>query len=111
MFKKITQWIEKVFGPNHLGKAEDIVQLINDKESDFEDFSLEDLKEKSKELKQKVKKGADLDDVLVDAFALVRETAKQTLGQRHYDVQLVGGIVLHWGHIAEMLTGEGKTLA
>lgn len=78
----------------------------------MEKLSLEDLRKKSDKLKKMVREdGADLDDILVDAFALVRETSKRTLGQRHYDVQLIGGMVLHEGKIAEMLTGEGKTLA
>ncbi len=103
--------IEKIFGPNHLKKAEKIVEEINEKEPDFENLSLQDIKDESHKLKKKVNEGTSLDDILVDAFALVRETAKRTLDQRHYDVQLMGGIVLHQGDIAEMLTGEGKTLA
>ena len=62
------------------------------------------------ELRTRVGNGESLDDVLPEGFALVREAAKRTIGQRHYDVQLIGGIVLHEGKIAEMKTGEGKTL-
>ncbi len=80
------------------------------KEKELKNLKDEDLKRLSLELKERVKKGESLDNLLVPAFALVRETAKRTLGQRHYDVQLLGGIVLHQGKIAEMATGEGKTL-
>ncbi|MBU1563480.1 preprotein translocase subunit SecA [Patescibacteria group bacterium] len=92
-----------------LKKIEPLVDEINKLESKFESFSDEQLKEKSEELKKKVHK--NLDDILPEAFALVREAAKRTLNQRHFDSQLVGGIVLHQGKIAEMKTGEGKTLA
>ena len=85
-----------------------LVDEINKLESGFKDFSDEQLKEKSEELK---KKADNLDAILPEAFALVREASKRTLGQRHYDVQLIGGVVLHRGEIAEMKTGEGKTLA
>ncbi|PIR02450.1 MAG: preprotein translocase subunit SecA [Candidatus Nealsonbacteria bacterium CG11_big_fil_rev_8_21_14_0_20_35_11] len=69
------------------------------------------LKEKTAELKERLKRGETLDNILPEAFALVREAAKRTLGQRHFDCQLIGGIVLHQGKIAQMVTGEGKTLA
>ncbi len=69
------------------------------------------MKEKTVEFKERLNRGEDLDDLLPEAFALVREAAKRTLNQRHFDVQLIGGIVLHQGRIAEMKTGEGKTLA
>ncbi|MBU1291894.1 preprotein translocase subunit SecA, partial [Patescibacteria group bacterium] len=92
-----------------LKKIEPLVDEINKLESKFESFSDEQLKEKSEELKKKAHK--NLDDILPEAFALVREAAKRTLNQRHFDSQLVGGIVLHQGKIAEMKTGEGKTLA
>jgi preprotein translocase subunit SecA len=68
------------------------------------------LKARTPWLKERLAKGESLDDLLVDAFATVREAAKRTLGQRHFDVQLMGGMVLHRGQIAEMKTGEGKTL-
>ncbi|MFH1966575.1 MAG: preprotein translocase subunit SecA, partial [Patescibacteria group bacterium] len=92
-----------------LKKIEPLVDEINKLESKFESFSDEQLKEKSEELKKKAHK--NLEDILSEAFALVREAAKRTLNQRHFDSQLVGGIVLHQGKIAEMKTGEGKTLA
>ncbi len=105
------------------------VDQINQLEEKFKDFSDERLKENSSRLKEQVQKkiagqkqekdekgnlifdNSVLDEVLPEAFALVRESAKRTLGQRHFDVQLIGGIVLHQGEIAEMKTGEGKTLA
>mgnify|MGYP002617281657 CR=1 FL=1 len=70
----------------------------------------EELKAKTAEFRERLKQGETLDDLLPEAFAVVREAARRTLGQRHYDVQLIGGIVLHKGMIAEMKTGEGKTL-
>ena len=87
-----------------------IVEKINALEPDFVRLSDDELKAKTLEYKSRLKNGETLDDLLPEAFATVREAAKRTLGQRHYDVQLVGGIVLHKGMIAEMKTGEGKTL-
>jgi preprotein translocase subunit SecA len=92
-------------------KLQPAVGRINDFEKDFEGFSGAQLKEKTAEFNQRLKKGETLDDILPQAFALVREAAKRTLGQRHFDMQLIGGMVLHEGKIAEMKTGEGKTLA
>ena len=86
------------------------VTAINNREAHYEAFSDDELRAETNRLKDLVANGTSLDDVLVDAFALVREGAKRTLGQRHFDVQLMGGIVLHQGKIAEMKTGEGKTL-
>lgn len=92
-----------------------IVQKINDLEKVFEALSAEQLKAKTQEFKARLtetdgKKAEFLDDILPEAFAAVREAAKRTLGQRHFDVQLIGGMMLHKGKIAEMKTGEGKTL-
>lgn len=87
-----------------------IVEKINALEPDFQKLSDENLKAKTDEFRHRLKNGETLDDVLPEAFAAVREAAQRTLGQRHYDVQLVGGLVLHKGMIAEMKTGEGKTL-
>lgn len=104
---------ENLFGdPNkrYLNKIQPIVEEINKLEKDFERFSNEELKNRTKEFKDRLKKGETLDNILTEAFALVREAAKRTLNQRHFDVQLIGGIVLHQGRIAEMRTGEGKTL-
>jgi len=107
--------ITKIFGDaneKYLKKIQPLVEKINSLELEFESFSDERLKEKTGELKEKLKKGEEtLDDILPEAFASVREAAKRTLKQRHFDVQLIGGIVLHQGKIAEMKTGEGKTLA
>ena len=86
------------------------VAAINARETDYADLDDAAIAAKSAELRAEVQAGKSLDDVLVDAFALVREAAKRTLGQRHFDVQLMGGITLHHGRIAEMKTGEGKTL-
>jgi preprotein translocase subunit SecA len=90
---------------------EPLIKSINSLEPELEKLTDEELKGKSLDLKKTVQNGKSLDDSLVEAFALVREAAKRTLNQRHFDVQLIGGIVLHQGKIAEMLTGEGKTLA
>jgi len=86
------------------------VQAINDLEPEVEALSDEELRARTTAFRQRAAKGESLDDLLVEAFATVREGAKRTLGQRHFDVQLEGGIVLHRGMIAEMKTGEGKTL-
>lgn len=91
-------------------KQNKIIQHINSLEPEFIKLSDEELKNKTSEFKKRLQEGETLDDLLPEAFAAVREAAKRTLGQRHYDVQLVGGIVLHQGMIAEMKTGEGKTL-
>jgi len=88
-----------------------LIEKINNLEKGFENFSSEELKEKTKEFKERLAKKESLDSILTEAFALVREAAKRTLNQRHFDCQLIGGIVLHQGKIAEMKTGEGKTLA
>jgi len=86
------------------------VQAINALEADIAKLSDDDLRARTAWLKQRLADGETLDDILEDAFATVREAAKRTLGQRHFDVQLMGGIVLHRGMISEMKTGEGKTL-
>ena len=87
-----------------------IVNQINALEPDFVKLSDDELKAKTLEFRERLQKGETLDDLLPEAFATVREAAKRVMGQRHYDVQLIGGIVLHKGMIAEMKTGEGKTL-
>ena len=87
-----------------------IVNKINSLEPSMEALSDEELRNKTVEFRDRLKLGETLDDLLPEAFAVVREAAKRTLGQRHYDVQLIGGLVLHKGMIAEMKTGEGKTL-
>jgi preprotein translocase subunit SecA len=87
-----------------------LVAQINELEPDLEKLSDEALCARTAAFRERLAEGAELDDLLVEAFATVREAAKRTLGQRHFDVQLMGGIVLHRGMIAEMKTGEGKTL-
>src|SRR6186997_725502 len=86
------------------------VDEINALEKELEALSDDALRARTEEFKRQLAEGATLDDILVPAFATVREAAKRTLGQRHFDVQLIGGMVLHEGKIAEMKTGEGKTL-
>jgi len=106
--------LTKIFGnsnENFLGEIKPLVSEINRLEPGLEKLSDEELKGKTARLKEALKSGKSLDDILAEAFALVREASKRTLGQRHFDSQLVGGIVLHKGMIAEMKTGEGKTLA
>src|SRR5437667_6799258 len=87
-----------------------IVSAINELEPQLEAMSDDELRARTHQFKQQLADGTELDDILIDAFASVREASKRTLGQRHFDVQLMGGIVLHRGMIAEMKTGEGKTL-
>ena len=106
-------FISKIFGDantKYIKDLEPIIQRINDLEKDFVGLSDTQLKEKTAEFKKRLANGEILDDLLPEAFAAVREASKRTLGQRHYDVQLVGGIALHRGTITEMKTGEGKTL-
>jgi preprotein translocase subunit SecA len=91
-------------------KIRPIVRQINELESQVQQLSDDQLRAKTGEFKDRLARGDTLDDLLVEAFAVVRETARRRLGQRHYDVQLIGGVVLHRGMIAEMKTGEGKTL-
>ena len=91
-------------------KMQPDVDEINELESDFERLSDGELADKTADFMAELQQGSDLDDILPEAFAAAREAAKRTLGQRHFDVQLMGGMVLHQGKIAEMRTGEGKTL-
>ena len=86
------------------------VDEINALEKELETLSDDALRARTGEFKKQLAEGATLDDILVPAFATVREAGKRTLGQRHFDVQLIGGMVLHEGRISEMKTGEGKTL-
>ncbi len=86
------------------------VAEINALEKELEALSDDALRARTAAFKQQVADGASLDDILVPAFATCREAAKRTLGQRHFDVQLIGGMILHEGRISEMKTGEGKTL-
>jgi preprotein translocase subunit SecA len=105
--------LRKVFGSSNDRKVKQMlgrVTKINALESQFEKLGDEALRAKTQEFRQRIADGATLDSVLNEAFAVVREAARRTLGERHYDVQMVGGMVLHHGGIAEMRTGEGKTL-
>jgi len=100
-----------IFGNRELRRLEGVVSSINALEPELEKKSDEELKKISADLKKRAGESESLDLLLPEAFALVRETSQRTLGQRHFDVQLIGGGVLHNGKIAEMATGEGKTLA
>ena len=93
-----------------LDRISKIVTNINNLEEKFVNLKSTDFPDKTSELKEKIKKGKTLDEILPEAFALVREASKRTRNERHFDVQLIGGIVLHEGKISEMRTGEGKTL-
>lgn len=109
----ITKLLSKVFGSRNeriVKRMRKTVEQINALESKFEALSDEQLQAKTAELRQRFAEGASLDDLLPEAFATVREASKRVFGMRHYDVQLIGGMVLHNGKIAEMKTGEGKTL-
>src|SRR6201984_1088999 len=105
--------LRKVFGSSNERRIKSYrprVDAINALEKELESLSDEALRARTEEFKRQLADGKTLDDLLVPAFATVREAAKRTLGQRHFDVQLIGGMVLHEGRIAEMKTGEGKTL-
>lgn len=105
--------LTKVFGSRNdrtIKKLNKIVAQISLLEPDFESLSDQELRDKSAELKQRVQDGADLESILVEAFALVRESSKRVFEMRHFDVQMLGGMILHQGKIPEMRTGEGKTL-
>ena len=107
-------FLDRFFGPTYakeLKQASPIVLSTNALESSLEPLSLDALRDRSLALRTEVQSGGKtLDAAMPEAFALVREAAKRTLGQRHYDVQIIGGVILHRGRIAEMRTGEGKTL-
>ncbi len=110
----LTNLLTKVFGTKHdreLKKLRPILQKVNELEPKIQKLSNDELKAKTPEFKQRIERGESLDDLLPEAFAVVREVSKRTIGLRPFDVQVIGGIVLHQGKIAEMKTGEGKTLA
>src|SRR3990172_12977301 len=109
----VTALLKKVFGSRNdrlLKQYQRIVREINSFERQVERFSDAELRGKTEEFKARYKQGETLDELLPEAFAVVREAGKRALNMRHFDVQLVGGIALHVGKIAEMRTGEGKTL-
>ena len=110
MIQKI---LAKIFGTNHereMKKIQPIVDVINSFEPKMQALSDDQLKAKTPELKTRLQNGETVDQILPEAFAVCREASKRILGMRHYDVQLIGGIVLNSGAITEMRTGEGKTL-
>ncbi len=110
----MVKWlITKIFGTQNerdLKKLQPFVAAINEVEPSIQKLSDDELRAKTAEFKEKLAQGAPLDDLLVESFAVVREVARRTVQMRHFDVQLIGGVVLHQGKISEMKTGEGKTL-
>jgi preprotein translocase subunit SecA len=109
----IESTLAKVFGTKHdreIKRIQPIVAAINELEPQLQKLSDQELAAKTVDFKQRVASGASLDDILIEAFAVCRESARRVLNMRHFDVQLIGGVVLHRGKIAEMKTGEGKTL-
>jgi preprotein translocase subunit SecA len=107
-------FLKKIFGSKNereLGRLQPQVEAINAREPELKKLTDDQLRGKTGEFKERLAKGESLDDLLAESFAVVREASRRSLGQRHFDVQLIGGIVLHQGKIAEMKTGEGKTLA
>ena len=105
--------LSKIIGTQNqreLKRIDPLVSAISDKESALRGLSDEQLRARTAEFRQRLADSTPLDDLLVDAFAVVREAGRRVLNMRHFDVQLVGGVVLHRGRIAEMKTGEGKTL-
>ena len=110
---KVNSFFNTIFSRSEkkkLAEFQRTVQLINDLEPEIEKLSQDMLLKRISEIKSEISNGKKIDDYLVESFAMVREASKRTLGQRHFDVQLIGGIVLHNGGISEMKTGEGKTL-
>ena len=109
----ISNLFTKLFGSRNdrtIKNLRKTVALINALETQLEALSDEDLRAKTAEFRERYDNGQSLDDILPEAFAVVREASKRVNGMRHFDVQLLGGMVLHQGRIAEMRTGEGKTL-
>ena len=110
MFKGI---VNKLFGTKHdrvMKKLQPLVQAVEGFEPALKNLSDEQLAGKTDEFRQRLEKGETLDDLLPEAFAVVREASVRVTGMRHYNVQVIGGIIMHQGKIAEMRTGEGKTL-
>jgi len=108
--KKIFGNLFKTESQKELDRIKSIVEKINAFEGQLSKIPSENFPKKTIEFRSKIKEGAKLDDLIPESFAYVREAAKRTLGERHFDVQLMGGVILHQGKIAEMKTGEGKTL-
>ena len=111
LFTRTFSKIFKSSNQQELDKIQNIVEAINSKENELKSLTEADFKEKTFNLKKNAQNGSfRIEEIIPESFALVREAAKRTLGERHYDVQLAGGLILHKGKIAEMKTGEGKTL-
>jgi len=111
LFTRTFSKIFKSSNQQELDKIQNIIEAINNKENEIKSLSEADFKEKTFNFKKNAQNGGfNIDEIIPESFALVREAAKRTLGERHYDVQLAGGLILHVGKIAEMKTGEGKTL-
>ena len=110
IFTKALNKIFKTGNQKELDRVRPLVDEINNQEANFRNLKDEDLKAKTYFLKKTLKDGRTLDQIIPESFALVREAARRVLNERHYDAQLIGGIFLHQGKIAEMKTGEGKTL-
>jgi preprotein translocase SecA subunit len=111
-WRNMFEMLKKIFDPNEweIKKLRKHVEKVNEFEPAIEKLSDEELKAKTPYFRDLLKEGKTLDDILPEAFAVVREASRRTLGLRHYDVQMIGGLVLHQGRVAEMKTGEGKTL-
>ena len=111
LFTRTFSKIFKSSNQQELDKIKNLISAINDKENEVKSLSESEIKEKTASFKKNVQNGSvKLDTIIPECFALVREAANRTLGERHFDVQLAGGLILHKGKIAEMKTGEGKTL-
>ena len=111
LFTRTFSKIFKSSNQQELDKIKNLISAINDKENEVKSLSESEIKEKTASFKKNVQNGSvKLDEIIPESFALVREAANRTLGERHFDVQLAGGLILHKGKIAEMKTGEGKTL-
>ena len=111
LFTRTFSKIFKSSNQQELDRIQNILEAINNKENELKSLTEADFKEKTFNLKKNAQnKSFKIDEIIPESFALVREAAKRTLGERHYDVQLAGGLILHKGKIAEMKTGEGKTL-
>ncbi|MBS3735840.1 MAG: preprotein translocase subunit SecA [Candidatus Bipolaricaulota bacterium] len=113
MFDKVKKAVDWVFGQTNdqkLSRLRNYVDRVNDLEDEVADLSTEEMRKKTKEFRERISSGTDTDELIPETFALVREAAKRETGMRPYDVQIIGGVALHQRRIAEMATGEGKTL-
>ena len=111
LFTRTFSKIFKSSNQQELDKIQKILEAINNKENEVQSLTEADFKEKTFNFKKNAQNGSlDIEEIIPLSFAMVREAARRTLGERHYDVQLAGGLMLHKGKIAEMKTGEGKTL-